>query len=189
MTTSPFFFNIRKVNARRIFGRHNVQLPNRTRSGVSPVIATTIILAITITLGLGLWSFANSGVSSATQTFSDSVTQYGKFTSDKFVIANMDFNNPSANQIAFWIFNSGNTPTTISSIELTCRTPCAPPVIQAGSLCQLDSSNNCTPDMQIGSKQLAKFGVTLTTVENAMTYDLKVISDTGASQTFIKKSG
>ena len=168
---------------------------NRKRSGVSPVIATTIILAITITLGLGLWSFANSGVSSATQTFSDSVTQYGKFTSDKFVLANMDFNNPSANHVAFWIFNSGNTSTTISSAELTCRTPCTPAVVQAGTLCQLDGANNCklnpdgSFDMKIGSKQLAKFGVTLTSIQNAMTYDLKVISDTGASQTFIKKSG
>jgi hypothetical protein len=168
---------------------------NRRRSGVSPVISTTIILAITITLGLGLWSFANSGVSSATQTFSDSVTQYGKFTSDKFVIANMDFNNPSANRIAFWIFNSGKTQTTISSIALTCRSPCSPPVIQTGTLCQLDAANNCklnpdgSFDMKVDSKQLAKFGLTLTTVENAMTYYLKLISDTGASQTFLKKSG
>ena len=71
---------------------------------MSPVIATTIILAITITLGLSLWSFANSGVGAATATYSNVVAEYGEFTNDKFIITSVAFNNPSNQHVAIWVY-------------------------------------------------------------------------------------
>src|SRR5687768_13221946 len=105
--TPPSFFNSKLIRMKR--------------SGVSPVIATTIILAITITLGLGLWSFAASGVSTSTQTYADAVTEYGRYTSDRFIVANMDFDNPADGKVSFWIYNSGKLATTISSAVITCK--------------------------------------------------------------------
>ena len=160
---------------------------SRRRSGVSPVIATTILLGITVALGLGLWSFANAGVGTATADYAETVTEYGRFTTDRFVIANMDFDNPSANHVAFWIYNSGKLPTTINNVILTCR-DCSSFDADPTNLTQdapYDPSNVLTME----TKTLKKFSFdTQDTMEALKTYELTVVSDSGASQTYVKRS-
>src|SRR5213593_1794462 len=139
----PFFFEYERTKSLK-----SVRL--RKRAGVSPVIATTIILAITVTLGLALFTYANSGVSSATRSYSDSVKQYGDFTKDKFVISNIDFNNPTADLISLWIFNSGKQATNLcaASDPTVCETKPPVVVVQRGvgpitptDFCQYDPNN------------------------------------------------
>src|SRR5262245_24975750 len=112
MTSPPLFFSLRR------------KLVKPSRRGVSPVIATTIILAITIVLGLSLWSFANSGVSAATQTYSDVVTEYGRYVSDKFVVPTAAFDRPDPDDVTVWIFNSGSFATEVQSVIITCKGVC-----------------------------------------------------------------
>jgi len=163
----------------------------RARSGVSPVIATTILIGITVVLGLALWSFANSGVGTATQEYAESVTDYGRFTSDRFVIANMDFDNPDANpdiNISFWIFNGGKTSTTINpDVILLTRNGCgnwAP-----SGLTQQNPDDPLAP-LSVGPDKLKKFsfdaGDNLSAC-TGQTFELTVVSDTGATQTYVKK--
>jgi len=200
----------------------NVKRLNRKRAGVSPVISTTIIIAITVVLGLGLWAFANSGVSTATQSYLDTVTKYGEFTSNTFAVANIDFNNPSNNHIAFWIFNSGkqttdfchydpNNPFTCEtnpSVAILCRDSGVP--LAGRDLCQQDPidpslcltrvmpDGNTVNDFRVAPNELGKFYMTVDkcdpgcapyTFENGKTYEITVISETGATQTFLKKAG
>jgi flagellin-like protein len=156
-----------------------------SRRGVSPVIATTIILAITVALGLALWGFANSGVGTATTQYSQTVDKYGEFVGDKFVIANVAFDNPGFGEISFWVFNSGELPTTISNIILTCRDPC-------GDVSNVGLSDSVT----IPSKELTKITFDLSSpvkIENDSsygdkTYELTVVSATGATQDIIVRS-
>ena len=158
----------------------------RARSGVSPVIATTILIGITVVLGLALWSFANSGVGTATQEYAESVTEYGRFTSDKFTIANMGFDNPADDDIAFWIFNSGKTPTTINNVVLVDRANCE-------TWNQGPVTSEPPGSLSVNSKELKKFyfnsGGDLDTPAcvGQQTFELTVVSDTGASQTYVKK--
>lgn len=160
----------------------------RQRRGVSPVIATTIILAITITLGLSLWSFANSGVSVATQEYASAVTSYGEFVNDKFVIANVDFDNPSDNHISFWIYNNGKLPTTIDNVALTCK-GCSDAFDPEPTGLVQDSPVDQSKPLTVSSKDLKKFSFnTQTTLEDSMTYELTVITETGATHSFIKRS-
>jgi hypothetical protein len=158
----------------------------KQRSGVSPVIATTIILGITVALGLGLWSFANTSVSSATKDYAETVTEYGRFTSDRFLVANMDFHNPSAGRVAFWIYNSGELPTTVSNVILTC-TDCSP-AFSPTATPDIKQTNPSDP-LTIESKAVKKFWWdTETTIEGGRHYELTVISETGALHSFIKRS-
>lgn len=158
------------------------------RRGVSPVIATTIILAITITLGLGLWSFANSGVSTATNTYANVITAYGNYTSDRFVIANIAFDYPSNNEATVWVYNNGHLGTEIKNIILTCKAPKAqcgsfPPV----SVGQADlRDTNGTPKAlgPIPTEQLQKVSFTSGSLASGITYEIRVISSTGAYQTY-----
>ena len=165
-----------------LFGRKR-----RGRSGVSPVIATTILLGITVTLGLALWSFANAGVGTATQQYAESVTDYGNFASDRFVIANIDFDNPSTGDVAFWIYNSGKFPTEINNVVLTCR-DCSAVVSDPTTLTQVDPYD---PDpenqLKMDTKTLKKFWFH-TNIEALSTYELTVVSETGASQSYVKRS-
>jgi flagellin-like protein len=193
----------------------------RQRSGISPVIASTVLIGITVVLGLALWSFANSGVGTATKEYADTVTDYGKFASDKFVVANMDFNNPLSNRISVWIYNSGNLATdfcaysptnpsaydssnpnkcaTEPSIVIVCK-DCAAPLVAPTDLWQHDPTTGLpmtwpmadgtdVPNLSVSSNQLGKFSFDMTSLESEKTYELKIISNTGASDIFLKKSG
>lgn len=159
---------------------------NNSRRGVSPVIATTIILAITIALGLALWGFAYSGVGTATTQYSQTVDRYGEFVGDKFVIASVDFDNPGPGEVAFWVYNSGELSTTINSIILTCRE----------ATCGDVSAVALTGPVTIAPKQLTKVTFELTAAGaiagsadfGNKTYELTVLSETGAKQHTIVKS-
>lgn len=167
-----------------LFGRKR-----RGRSGVSPVIATTILLGITVTLGLALWSFANAGVGTATQQYAETVTDYGNFASDRFVIANIDFDNPSTGDVAFWIYNSGRFPTTINNVVLTCRDCSAAFDPDPTALTQVAPLYDASNPLAMDKKTLKKFSFdSQTNIEALKTYDLTVVSETGASQSYVKRS-
>lgn len=168
---------------------------NKKRLGVSPVIATTIILAITITLGLSLWSFANAGVSKATNDYANVITDYGKYTNDRFVIANLAFDYDgsasTSGAIAVWIFNSGSADTKIGNIVLDCN-ECVVPVhktINKEDIHDSDPTDDTTVlPTTIQSKQLKTLWFASgTSFEPGKKYDLQVISDTGAYQTYYQE--
>jgi flagellin-like protein len=167
-------------------------MPDRQRRGISPVIATTIILAITIVLGLALWGFANSGVGTATVKYSEAVTEYGEVVRNhRFVIANVDFNNPPSppNNVAFWVFNSGKLDATISSdhVILTCK-DCSPGFEPNPNGLTQDSPIDNSKPYTVPSNTLKKFYFNAgDALETGKTYELTVVSDAGLTQTYIKK--
>ena len=193
MTTLFFSSLIKRMNV-----NHNISINSscklsKSRRGVSPVIATTIILAITVTLGLSLWTFANSGVATATQQYADVVTDYGKFTSDKFVIPSVAFdypNPPNSDDLTIWVYNSGDRETTIKTVTISCKV-CADSVV-AGLPLTLTAEDLLSGDTRVNAKDLVDLrfdtsarGAIFTPGE---TYQIQVISDTGAYQTVFQKA-
>ena len=182
--TTPFLFsfNIKRIRRYCLLKINNSinYLPGKSRSGVSPVIATTIILAITITLGLSLWSFANSGVGTATQTYASVVTDYGKYTADRFIIANMAFDRPAPGQVTVWIYNSGQLQTEIENIVLTCN-DCASFAPVSVDKAQMTGTN------PVPSKSLEDLFFTSGSLTTGKTYQIQVMSNTGAFQTYFQE--
>jgi FlaG/FlaF family flagellin (archaellin) len=188
MTASLPFSFFQRMNEFRI--SRLTLVGKRSREGVSPVIATTIILAITVTMGLALWSFANSGVSTATTQYADVVTDYGKFAADKFVILSVAFdypNPPDSNDLTLWLYNSGTSSTTIQSVIVSCKdcaTPMSTITLTAGDLISGDpmipSKSNVTALSFDASAQGAVFNP-------GDTYQVQVVTKTGASQTVYQK--
>ncbi len=152
----------------------------KSRSGISPVIATTIILAITITLGLGLWSFANSGVGSATQSYAQVITDIGNYTNDRFVIVNTAFDYPSDNQVTVWIYNSGTMQTRIDNVVLTCG-DCSGFTPVTVNKADLTGTN------PISAKTLQQFSFNSGSTQSGKTYEIQVMSSTGAHQSYFQK--
>lgn len=199
--TSPLSFLFgKKVKDSSYSTVKSNKISQRQRSGISPVIATTIILAITVVLGLALWIFANSGVSNATIQYSEAIEDYGNIVRNhRFVIANMDFD-ASTDKIAFWVYNNGKIDATINQdhILVICKDAgCVSPTPNSSTLCQHDPSdpNLCLADFTVPSKSLRKFSVTMIDTLPAIdpivsgnTYEVTVLSDQGLAQTYVKKS-
>jgi len=184
----PFLFGKRTIMSYVTIGssRNN----QRLRRGISPVIATTIILAITITLGLGLWAFANSGVGTATTQYSEAVTGYGDIVRNhRFVIANVDFDNPIPNKVSFWIYNNGKVDATISDVHvlLICK-QCGGATFSPSDVAPSTLGETFT----VAPKTLQKFefnsGYTGGPSLPAGIYELTVVSEEGLTQTYVKGS-
>jgi hypothetical protein len=173
----------------------------RKRAGISPVIATTIILAITITLGLALWSFANSGVGAATSQYSEAVTDYGEVVrTHRFVIANMDFNNPDDGKVSFWVYNNGKVDLTLSNdfVILVCSRDCTSFDSSPSVLTQV-SPDDATRSLTVLPNSLKKFYFTagdtlqpggfyeLTIIGKVLCEDGEELCTSGLTETYSKK--
>ena len=173
MTAPSFFFSIKSSS------RH-------VKRGVSPVIATTIILAITIVLGLSLWSFANTGVSTATQSYADSVSEFGRFTTDRFVVASVSFDHPANDDLTVWIYNSGKLDSVVQAVIVSCK-QCVSPVDPVTLIVDDEAGIDFTvasktlEDLKLDSSEKGAVFV------NGNTYQIQVITETGAHQTIYQK--
>ena len=150
-------------------------------------------MAITVTLGLSLWSFANSGVGTATQQYANVVTDYGKFTSDKFVVPSVAFDYPTppnSDDLTVWVYNSGQRATNIQTVNVSCK-DCSlafsPVILTADDLLSGDPD-----EMQIPTKNLRKLSFDASAAGAVFTpgdtYQVQVISETGAYQTVFQKA-
>jgi hypothetical protein len=159
------------------------------------------LLGIAVALGLGLWSFANAGVGTATQEYAETVTEYGRFASDKFVVPSVayDYANgaTSANDVTIYIYNSGNLDTQIANAIVSCK-DCEPDYTFNTLTLTVDDLNsdsitqpNESTDGIVSSKTLAHLdfdtGVAGDIFRDDYTYQIQVVSDTGAYQTTYQK--
>ena len=60
-------------------------------SGVSPVISATILMAITVTMGLSLWSMVASQSNSSSESFANEITDYVNYVNERYTVVNMAF--------------------------------------------------------------------------------------------------
>ena len=172
----------------------------RRRHGVSPVIASVIILAITVALGLSLWSFVNGQVSTSTESFANEVTDYINYVNDRFVLVNMAFNYDASKTInicsnspnpcaSVWIYNNGNVPVKVNAVffgSSSSSLTLVDPWVGSGS----SVSNN----LQIAPKTMGVLSFDSTpiigsTFASKQTYYVKVVSVTGAFQSSYLKNG
>ena len=180
---------------------------SRRRSGVSPVIASTILLGITVALGLALWSFANTGVGAATADYAESVTEYGRFTGDTFVVPSVAYDFAggitSVNDLTVYVYNSGRFDTQIDNLIVSCVDCDSPPApltvytfnVITLTVAELDPNSNPeaneSTDGIVPSKALRNLDFDASAVgadfRPGYTYQVQVISDTGAYQTMYQK--
>lgn len=162
--------------------------------GVSPVIASVIILAITVVLGLSLWSFVNGQVSTSTQSFANEVTDYVNYVNDRFVMVNTAFNydtyndqtrcpgNPPSQCASVWIYNNGNVPVKINGVFFGSS---------SSSLTQINVwYSSVQNSLQIAPKTMGVLSFNSGgAFAQGSTYYVKVVSVTGAYQTYYQKNG
>jgi hypothetical protein len=185
----------------------------RQRYGISPVIATTIILGITVTLGIALWAFANSSVGTSATTYASTITDYINYLRERFVIFNMAFkydaiensNAPSACSdntkcVSIWLYNNGQVPLNVKTIifsnsngALTVNSIYGCILVtdnDGSSICKDGVVTNMSTDMfRIGAREV---GVIAFQSEQALSngaYTVRVLTERGNVQVYNQSLG
>jgi FlaG/FlaF family flagellin (archaellin) len=100
----------------------------RQRLGISPVISSTILIAITVTLGLSLWSFVNSQVNTSTESFASATTDYVNKVSERYVIVSMalGYQDPSLSTctnvskcVTIWVYNYSERDVKVTNVHFS----------------------------------------------------------------------
>lgn len=91
-------------------GRHRSQ---RKRAGITPVIATLMIIAVTIVAGGAVFFYVNSQAAIQEQRLGEANSSYLNFLNERFVTVNANF---SSNKVTIWFYNNGNLTTKIQQI-------------------------------------------------------------------------
>ncbi|MEM2919352.1 MAG: hypothetical protein QW572_06475 [Candidatus Nitrosocaldus sp.] len=185
----------------------------RQRYGISPVIATTIILGITVTLGIALWAFANSSVGTSATTYANTITDYINYLRERFVIFNMAFKydaienasapsacSDNAKCVSIWLYNNGQVPLNVKTIILSNSNGvltvnsiygCILVTDDDGSsICRDGEVTNMSTDMfRIGAREV---GVIAFQSEQALSngaYTVRVLTERGNMQVYNQSLG
>ncbi|MEM0367060.1 MAG: hypothetical protein QW383_01005, partial [Candidatus Nitrosocaldus sp.] len=185
----------------------------RQRYGISPVIATTIILGITVTLGIALWAFANSSVGTSATTYANTITDYINYLRERFVIFNMAFKydaienasapsacSDNAKCVSIWLYNNGQVPLNVKTIILSNSNGvltvnsiygCILVTDDDGSsICRDGEVTNMSTDMfRIGAREV---GVIAFQSEQALSngaYTVRVLTERGNIQVYNQSLG
>ncbi len=86
---------------------------HRRSKGITPIVATILLIAVTIIAGMGVFSYVNSQAGVSEKRLGDSTSSYLNFVNEKYLTVNANF---SAKKVTIWFYNSGNLTTTIKQI-------------------------------------------------------------------------
>lgn len=92
------------------------------KRGVSPVVATTIIIAVTLVVGFAVFAFVNAQSAVASQAMGEDTATYVNYLRERFVITNVAFDynasipGASSGKITIWIYNNGNITTQVNQL-------------------------------------------------------------------------
>lgn len=154
-----------------------------SRKGVSPVVGTVIIVAVTLVVGFAVMSFVRTESAASTSALGASSSSYTNQLRERFVITNLAFDITysggsfvsSSGYITFWVYNNGNitagiiqvfigkSPTSLTPVSSFSLNPTTIPISQGGFVY---FRYNATGPVEPGTyyiKAVSQFG-------NSMTY-------------------
>jgi len=182
---------------------------NRKYRGVSPVIASVIILGITVVLGLALWTFVNGEVNTSTEVFANEVSDYVNFLNDRYVIVNIAFNHDSldgdngdddSEWVSVWIYNNGNLSVKVNSVFFGQGSSDMKLIDTWFGRGEFDGDIIDVPAdgdyIEIPTKKMGVISFDCRTVDPPCdplvldaTYYVRIVSQSGATQTYFQKNG
>ncbi len=88
----------------------------RSKQGASEVIATVMMLGLTVAVGFALFSFAQDQAGVQLRAFNDDTVNRINRLNEKFVIVHIAFDHPVSNNVTVWFYNNGKLTTEIKTI-------------------------------------------------------------------------
>ena len=90
----------------------------RERSGVSEVVSTLLLVAIVVTLGVLVFTFASGGLSSLTGSFTRLMTNQGDAVGEHFVVMQATFAFSGTTGASVYVRNVGTISSTLVSVYI-----------------------------------------------------------------------
>lgn len=83
--------------------------------GVSPVLASIIMIGITVTGGMAIWTYVNSTSAGMTEAFGEGVAKDINGLNEDFIITYLGIN-ATSDTITIWVYNFGKMDTNIEQV-------------------------------------------------------------------------
>ncbi|MCP8316649.1 MAG: hypothetical protein H3Z52_02780 [archaeon] len=153
---------------------------NGIRKGVSPVVATVIIITVTLVVGFAAWSFVNSEAAAASGAFGQSTASNVNYLRERFVITNVAFNykgtTPTTGWVTVWFYNNGAVNTQIVEIYIGTSTT---------SMTKISSFSSTPSTLEVGKSCYVTFTYT---INPGITYYIKAVGEFGNVVLYYQKA-
>lgn len=87
----------------------------RTRSGVSPVIATVILAGTVLMIGGGIWSYSLGAASMVATDYTETTKDLVHTIIERFNVEYVEYNSTTQN-VSLWVYNYGNIQIKVNTI-------------------------------------------------------------------------
>lgn len=140
--------------------------------GVSPVLASIIMITVTIAGGMVIWSYVNTTSASVTEAYGEDMNRNINSLNEDFVITYVGLN-ATTDTISIWMYNNGQMDTEIKQILIWTLTNSTATSINTSLTLTKGGIGNITVThtMQSGEtyyvKAVAQYASTYTTYQKA----------------------
>jgi archaellum component FlaF (FlaF/FlaG flagellin family) len=140
--------------------------------GVSPVLASIIMISVTIAGGMAIWSYVNTTSADVTEAYGEDVTSNINSFNEDFVITYVGLN-ATTDTISIWMYNNGQMDTEIKQILIWTQTNSTATSITTALTLTKGEVGNVTISQTVNSdetyyvKAVAQYASTYTTYQKA----------------------
>ena len=100
------------MSFRKSSRRHSVR-------AITPVIATVMMIGLTIAVGFAAWAWARSAATNSESNFGNAIGSDINYVKENFEVANVNFSSTSPQSATLWIYNNGNSTVYIKQIWIS----------------------------------------------------------------------
>ena len=93
-----------------------MRVSNRRRRAISELVASVLLIAITLITGFAVWGYVDGQAGTTEQAYGQSVGATANYLQEKFVVVSMDLSAGSAATV--WLYNNGNVGLRLVQVRL-----------------------------------------------------------------------
>jgi archaellum component FlaF (FlaF/FlaG flagellin family) len=137
----------------------------RKKMAVSPVLASIIMIGVTVTGGMAVWAYVNSTSAGMTEAFGEGVANDINGLNEDFIITYLGIN-ATSDEVTIWIYNFGKMDTNIEQVLIwsesnsTADIVIVDTLVQKGTAGVLDISYPIENDETYFVKAIGTYGST-----------------------------
>lgn len=140
--------------------------------GVSPVLASIIMISVTLAVGMTIWSYVNTTSASITESYGQDVTNDINNINEDFIITYFGLNS-TTDTISIWFYNNGQLDTEIKQLliwtvsNMTATSINTNLQLSQGTVGNITTTHNITINETYYVQVIAQYGTTHSTYRQA----------------------
>jgi flagellin-like protein len=155
--------------------------------GITPVLATIIMLGVTLTVAFAAWAWARGATGSTENNFNNSTGQNINQLKERLAIPTVNFSSTLKNKVTVWLYNDGNITTNVVQVWVSNSTYtwCAVSTSQSNPPPQCTTTTGLPVNLPQGNLAASTFTASSTNQFNSGSlYTIKVLATYGNTFTY-----